>query len=78
MHAFLNLLFLACYGGAAGVIVVYGPGSVPWLDQTLAFGFGAAVLLGCGLLHEVYARLGRDIDLRQQLVWLGNRYGAQE
>ncbi len=78
MRAFLNLLFLACYGGAAGVIVAYGPGSVPWLDQALAFGFGAAVLLGCGLLHEVYFRMGRDIDLRRQLASFGYRYGMQQ
>ena len=78
MRAFLNLLFLACYGGAAGVIVAYGPSSVPWLDQTLAFVLGAAVLLGCGLMHEVYFRMGRDIDLREQLASFGYRYGMQQ
>ena len=78
MRAFLNLLFLACYGGAAGVIVAYGPSSVPWLDQTLAFVLGAAVLLGCGLMHEVYFRMGRDIDLRRQLASFGHRYGMQQ
>ena len=78
MRAFLNLLFLACYGGAAGAIVAYGPGSVPWLDQTLAFVSGAAVLLGCGLMHEVYFRMGRDIDLREQLASFGYRYGMQQ
>ncbi|MCH8154056.1 MAG: EAL domain-containing protein [Proteobacteria bacterium] len=78
MRAFLNLLFLACYGAAAGVIVAYGPGSVPWLDQTLAFVSGAAVLLGCGLMHEVYFRMGRDIDLRRQLASIGHRYGMQQ
>ena len=78
MRAFLNLLFLACYGGAAGVIVVYGPGSVPGLDQTLAFGLGAAALLGGGLMHEVYFRMGRDTDLRRQLASFGHRYGTQQ
>lgn len=78
MRALLNLLFLACYGGAAGVIVVYGPGSVPWLDQTLAFGLGAAALLGGGLMHEVYFRMGRDTDLRRQLASFGHRYGTQQ
>ncbi|MCH9000172.1 MAG: hypothetical protein IID48_18180, partial [Proteobacteria bacterium] len=78
MRAFLNLLFLACYGAAAGVIVAYGPGSVPWLDQTLALVLGAAVLLGCGLMHEVYFRMGRDIDLRRQLASFGHRYGRQQ
>ena len=78
MRAFLNLLFLAGYGGAAGVIVAYGPSSVPWLDQTLAFVLGAAVLLGCGLMHEVYFRMGRDIDLRRQLASIGHRYGMQQ
>ncbi len=53
MRAFLNLLVRACYGGAAGVIVAYGPGSVPWLDQTLALISGAAVVLGCGRVHAV-------------------------
>ncbi len=78
MRAFLNLLFLACYGGAAGAIVAYGPGSVPWLDQTLALVSGAAVLLGGGLMHEVYFRMGRDIDLRRQLASFGHRYGIQQ
>jgi cyclic-di-GMP phosphodiesterase TipF (flagellum assembly factor) len=78
MRAFLNLLFLACYGGLAGVVVVYGARWLPWLDQTLAFAIGAGVLLGCGLLHEVYARTGRDIDLRQQLSSFGHRYAVQQ
>jgi cyclic-di-GMP phosphodiesterase TipF (flagellum assembly factor) len=78
MRALLNLLFLTCSCGLAGVIAVYGPRWVPWLDQTLAFGLGAAVLLGCGLLHEVYARTGRDIDLRRRLALLADRARAQE
>ncbi len=78
MRAFINLLFLACYGGLAGVVVAYGPRSLPWLDQTVAFAIGAAVLLGCGLLHEVYVRMGRDIDLRQQLASFGHRHGMQQ
>ena len=78
MHAFLNLFFLACYGGLAGVIAVHGARWVPWLDQTLAFGFGATLLLGCGLLHGVFAGMGRNLSLRRQLEALGHRYGAQQ
>jgi cyclic-di-GMP phosphodiesterase TipF (flagellum assembly factor) len=78
MRVLLNLVLLVCYVGLAGAVVVYGPRWVPWLDQALAFGIGAGVLVGCGLLHEIYARMGREIDLRHQLASLGHGYGTQE
>jgi cyclic-di-GMP phosphodiesterase TipF (flagellum assembly factor) len=51
---------------------------VPWLSQSLAFGLGAAILLGCGLVHEVYARLLWTIDLRRELAFLNEYCDAQQ
>ncbi len=78
MRTLLNLILLAGYGGLAGVTVVFGPQWVPWLDQSLAFGLGAAILLGCGLAHEVYARLLWTIVLRRELAFLNEYCDAQQ
>ncbi len=78
MRTLFNLILLACYGGLAGVTVAFGPLWVPWLSQSLAFGLGAAILLGCGLLHEVYARLLSTIDLRRELAFLNEYCDAQQ
>ncbi len=78
MRTLFNLILLACYGGLAGVTVVFGPQWVPWLSQSLAFGLGAAVLLGCGLLHEVYARLLWTIVSRRELAFLNEYCDAQQ
>ena len=47
MRTLFNLILLACYGGLAGVTVAFGPQWVPWLSQSLAFGLGTVILLGC-------------------------------
>ena len=78
MRALFNLIILACYGGLAGVTVVFGPDWVPSLGQNLAFGLGAAILLGCGLVHEIYARLLSTIDLRRELAFLNEYCDAQQ
>ena len=77
MRTLFNLIFLACYGGLATATVVFGPDWTPWLNQNLAFGLGAAILLGCGLMHEVYARLRSTLGLRQELAFLTQYYDAQ-
>ena len=51
---------------------------MPSLSQSLAFGVGAAILLGCGLVHEVYARLLWTIDLRRELSFLNDYCDAQQ
>jgi cyclic-di-GMP phosphodiesterase TipF (flagellum assembly factor) len=78
MRTLFNLILLACYGGLAGVTVVFGPQWVPWLSQSLAVGLGAAILLGCGLMHEVYARLLWTIDSRRELAFLNEYCDAQQ
>ena len=78
MRTLFNLILLACYGGLAGVTVIFGPQWVPWLSQSLAFGLGAAVLLGCGLVHEVYARLLWTIDSRRELAFLNEYCDTQQ
>jgi cyclic-di-GMP phosphodiesterase TipF (flagellum assembly factor) len=78
MRTLLNLILLAGYGGLAGVTVVFGPQWVPWLSQSQAFGLGAAILLGCGLMHEVYARLLWTIALRRELAFLNQYCDAQQ
>jgi cyclic-di-GMP phosphodiesterase TipF (flagellum assembly factor) len=78
MRTLFNFIILACYGGLAGVTVAFGPDWVPWLSQSLAFGLGAALLLGCGLLHEVYTRMLWTIDLRRELAFLNEYCDAQQ
>ncbi len=78
MRTLFNLIILVCYGGLAGVTVAFGPDWVPWLSQSLAFGLGAAILLGCGLVHEVYARMLWAIDLRRELAFLNEYSDVQQ
>ncbi len=78
MRTLFNLILLACYGGLAGVTVVFGPDWVPWLSQSLAFGLGVTILLGCGLVHEIYARLLWTIVLRRELDFLNQYCDAQQ
>ena len=78
MRTLFNLILLACYGGLAGVTVIFGPQWVPWLSQSVAFGLGAAILLGCGLVHEVFARLLWTIDLRRELAFLNEYCDTQQ
>jgi cyclic-di-GMP phosphodiesterase TipF (flagellum assembly factor) len=78
MRTLFNLIILACYGGLAGVTVAFGPQWVPWLSQSLAFGLGAAILLGCGLMHEAYARMLWTVDLRRELAFLNEYNDVQQ
>ncbi len=78
MRTLFNLIILACYGGLAAVTAIFGPDWVPWLGQSLAIGLGLAILLGCGLMHEVYARLLWTIDLRRELAFLNDYSDAQQ
>ncbi len=78
MQALIHLAFLLFYGGMATAAAVYGPGWALWLDQTLAFAIAAAILVGGGLLHEVYARTGRETYLGRQLLSLGYGYTNQQ
>jgi cyclic-di-GMP phosphodiesterase TipF (flagellum assembly factor) len=78
MRTLFNLIFLACYGGLAGATVVIGPDWVPGLDQQQAFGLGAAILFGCGLVHEVFARLLSTVRLRRELAFLNEYCDAQQ
>jgi len=71
MHVVLHLVFLCLYAGLAAGLAVYGPQWLPWLDQITAYIFGALALLGGGLLHEIYARTGRETYHAQQLLSLG-------
>lgn len=71
MHIVLHLIFLCLYAGLAVGLALFGPQLLPWIDQITAYIFGALALLGGGLLHEVYARTGRETDHGQQLLSLG-------
>ena len=77
MRTKFHLILLACYGGLAGVTVVFGPDWTPWLSQNLAFGLGAAILLGGGLVYEVSARLLSTTGLRRELAILSEYCDAQ-
>jgi len=70
MQALMHLVFLCAYAGLAGGVALYGPHWLPWLDQPSAYGLGGLILLGGGLLHEIYARSGRETYLSRQLLAL--------
>ncbi|WP_420346424.1 EAL domain-containing protein [Pelagibius sp.] len=65
-----HLAIFLCYAAAAAAVLLYGPGWHPLIDVRSAIGLALAVLLGGGLLHEVYARLGRETFLAQKLLSL--------
>ncbi len=65
-----HLAIFLCYAAAAAAVLLYGPGWHPLIDARSAIGLALAVLLGGGLLHEVYARLGRETFLAQKLLSL--------
>ena len=77
MHALLHLAILCLYGGAAASLALFGPQWLAWLDQVTAGIFAALVLLGGGLLHEIYARTGRETHHAQQLLSLGYDHDDQ-
>ncbi len=67
MTAFRHLFLLFCYAGLAASAAVYLPQWVPRVDGTLALLASAVVFVAGGLLHENYARMGRDGRLAQML-----------
>ena len=68
MTAFRHLFLLFCYAGLAASAAVYLPQWVPRVDGTLALLASAVVFVAGGLLHENYARMGRDGRLAQMLM----------
>src|SRR3546814_2361525 len=62
-----HLAIFLCYAGGAAALAFYGPQwlpeGLPLADRESAVGLGLAVLLAGGLLHEVWARLGREAFL---------------
>jgi len=68
MQALLNLFLFALYAGLAVATAQYAPRFVPALDQTHAYGLGALVLLGAGLLHEIHARVRDGALTRARLM----------
>src|SRR3546814_18916977 len=69
-----HLAIFLCYAGGAAALAFYGPQwlpeGLPLADRESAVGLGLAVLLAGGLLHEVWARLGREAFLAAQLLGL--------
>jgi len=64
-----------CYAGGAAALALYAPLWLPLVDREAAIGLGLAALLGGGLLHEVYARLGREAFLVEKLLGLRHAQG---
>src|SRR3546814_14018093 len=74
-----HLAIFLCYAGGAAALAFYGPqwlpvGS-PLAGPQAALGLGAAVLLGGGLLHAVYARLASESFLAAKLLGLRHAPG---
>lgn len=65
-----HLAIFLCYGAAAAAVLVYAPQWHAIIDQRTALALAVAVLLGGGLLHEIYARLGRETFLARKLLSL--------
>src|SRR5690606_10460653 len=59
-----------CYAGGAVALALYGQQWLPLGGREQAIGLGLAALIGGGLLHEVYARLGREAFLAEKLLGL--------
>ena len=62
-------IFLIYACGAAAVLL-YAPQWHPLIDQRAAIALCLFVVLGGGLLHEIYARLGREAFLAEKLLSL--------
>lgn len=78
MRALLNIALLCGYAGLAGATAFYGPGLIPRLDQGMAFGMGGLIFVAGALLHEIYARTGRETNLGKQLLSLSYGYANQQ
>ncbi len=64
-----------CYAGGAAALAVFAPLWLPLVDREAAIGLGLAALIGGGLLHEVFARLGRESFLVEKLIGLRHAQG---
>lgn len=71
-----HLAIFLSYAGAAVALAVLAPRGLPLLDQQAAVGIGLALLIGGGLLHEVFTRLAREAFLAEKL--LGLRHAQSE
>ena len=69
-----HLAIFLCYAGGAAALALFGPqwipADLPLAGREAAIGLGLAALIGGGLLHEVYARLGREGFLAEKLLGL--------
>ena len=65
-----HLAIFLCYAGGAVALALFAPLWLPVSGPEAAIGLGLAALLGGGLLHEVYARLGREGFLAEKLLGL--------
>jgi len=69
-----HLAIFLCYAGGAAALALTGqewlPQGLPLSGRESAVGLGLAALIGGGLLHEVYARLGRETFLADKLLGL--------
>ncbi|MEO3427274.1 EAL domain-containing protein [Pelagibius sp. CAU 1746] len=65
-----HLAIFLCYAGGAVALALFAPLWLPLAGREAAIGLGLAALIGGGLLHEVYARLGRESFLVEKLIGL--------
>lgn len=65
-----HLAIFLCYAGGAVALALFAPLWLPLSGPEAAIGLGLAALIGGGLLHEVYARLGRESFLVEKLIGL--------
>jgi len=65
-----HLAIFLCYAAGAAALALYGEAWLPLAGRESAIGLGLAALLAGGLLHEVYARLGRESFLAEKLLGL--------
>ncbi len=65
-----HLAIFLCYAGGAVALTLFAPLWLPVSGPEAAIGLGLAALIGGGLLHEVYARLGRESFLVEKLIGL--------
>ncbi|MEQ9607033.1 MAG: EAL domain-containing protein [Kiloniellaceae bacterium] len=70
-----HLAIFLCYAGGAVALALFAPLWLPLTGPEAAVGLGLAALIGGGLLHEVYARLGRETFLVEKLLGLRQAQG---
>ena len=70
-----HLAIFLCYAGGAVALALFAPLWLPLSGPEAAIGLGLAALVGGGLLHEVYARLGRESFLVEKLIGLRHAQG---